>query len=148
MNKMTTTVTTLQPTTATTASPNSYTRHDLGPLTTLFQPPSRCTSLLIPSVGPSTIVVQEGSSSTYVRLHGPYLAGCNVELQAACLPSSTTTVHGPHNIGIYSPGLFCPRGFDSAGRYSVGMNTESAMQWAEVAGLLREDEIGVVCCPE
>ena len=104
-------------------SKTTSSRTILGPLTTVFTPPSRCTSLFQPFVDQdeisdlvlSTVAWQAAtcSSSSFFKSS----TGLGVlENDLDCWPPTlqSSSIDDFSGAGIYSPGLFCPRDYITA----------------------------------
>lgn len=110
------------------------TRNILGPLTTTFTAPSRCTEAMLQSKA-------SGSGWLAQTCQDGHMAD-----DASCWPSPVEGVSVPVTLqggwGVYSPGLICPASHTTACHATAGVQGGFDFQFP-----LSADETAVGCCP-
>ena len=116
----------------------------IGPLTTVFTPPSSCFSLVDAPPGPW------GSEVAFQALTCPPASHGWLD-DAACWPllGKSTTPSNMLGLGFYSPGLICPSGYTTACSKTMlsNISTPIQSQYFEFQYPLNLGETAVGCCP-
>ncbi|PHH92675.1 hypothetical protein CDD83_6093 [Cordyceps sp. RAO-2017] len=138
--------------TTTRAGPKTASRSNLGPLTTAYQPPSRCFDRTFDAASLSTL--QQGgfdyakALSMFVTNAASVHELCPSASLLRCLPHYRrySSLKGP---GLFfSPGLECPSGWQTVAAVTAS-NVPSGYLYVDgiVASTLLPDESAHVCCP-
>lgn len=148
--------------------PVNQPRTILGPLTTIFTPPTSCGNLCFSSVGTKYMTGWRGQSCLSTFLNGMVSFGplkseiapkspsppstrakvlLIVQVDATqCWPPTTAGASYPslpfYGRGFYSPGLVCPHGYTSACTATANALADWPVQFEMLEG-----ETAVGCCP-
>lgn len=141
---------------------NSYSRNDLGPLTTIFTPAASCGEDPALHVVDSSIVVGYWGSTLECAtlLHADYednsvttetcmaADGCFPKPFVTMKRTGRRTSIGPHTMGVgfFSPGYECPSGFTTACGLASG-DPSPTKAVSDLVPMLRSGESVAVCCP-
>jgi hypothetical protein len=105
----------------------SVTRNNLGPLTTVFTPPSGCDACFV-----SAFDAGRACAAYSTDCHGPI---------PSCAPGNASISLG----AFYSPGLLCPAGWTTAEVISGNMTDNAKAN--ELFGGIAHDETAAFCFP-
>ncbi len=124
---------------------------NLGPLTSTFTPPAACTG--INAAGP-------GNEAFFDEAEYLGHVSCVLPAVNACAPTPTGSAadlaaHPERYLTYYSPGVVCPAGWTTVGRYDLEKPTDGLYRsegmddfYYKSEWPLEPSETLVVCCPE
>jgi hypothetical protein len=126
---------------------SGWSRTNVGPLTTVFTPPTACFTPAIESdADPSVFQAYYGNTCIATG------TGSTLVLAPSCYPPGTGIVFASYStMPFYSPGLSCPAGFTSACAVTrvegetLPQSTRSTDP--NIWSMLEPGETAIACCP-
>jgi len=125
---------------------SGWSRTNVGPLTTVFTPPTTCFTPAVESDEPTLFYAYYGNTCWATSTESTLV------LDSSCYPPGTGIVFASYStIPFYSPDISCPAGFTSACAVTR-VEGEALPQFTrstdpDIWSMLEPGETAIACCP-